>query len=198
LSPFLFAVYVDNLANLCTFSCGLRIVLNADDLLLLVPSISGLESLLNLCECELDMVINNKKSCYICIRPRSNITCAAMSMSTGAIIPWMDEIRYLGVFIVRSWLFKCSLAHAKKSFYRSTNAIFGKVGQLASEEVTLQLIKSKRIPVLLYGLEECPLNKSDLQSLDFVINRFFMKLFRTRVIPHQINTVTRHDHLQSC
>jgi len=35
------------------------------------------------------------------------------------------------------------------------------------------------IPVLLYGLEACPLNKSDLHSLDFVINRFFMKLFRT-------------------
>ena len=68
---------------------------------------------------------------------------------------------------------------AKKSFYRSANAIFGKVGRLASEEVTLQLIKSKCIPVLLYGLEVCPLNKSDLHSLDFVINRFFMKLFRT-------------------
>ena len=63
--------------------------------------------------------------------------------------------------------------------YRSANAIFGKVGRLASEEVTLQLIKSKCIPVLLYGLEACPLNKSDLHSFDFVINRFFMKLFRT-------------------
>jgi len=91
----------------------------------------------------------------------------------------MDEIRYLGVFIVRSRLFKCYLDHAKKSFYRSANAIFGKVGQFASEEVTLQLIKSKCIPVLLYGLEACPLNKSDLHSLDFAINRFFMKLFRT-------------------
>jgi len=49
LSPFLFAVYVDDLANLCTFSCGLHIVLYADDILLLAPSISGLESLLNLC-----------------------------------------------------------------------------------------------------------------------------------------------------
>ena len=49
----------------------------------------------------------------------------------------------------------------------------------ASEEVTLQLIKSKCIPVLLYGLEACPFNKSDLHSLDFVINKFFMKLFRT-------------------
>jgi len=38
-------------------------------------------------------------------------------ISMGAIIPWMDEIRYLGVFIVRSRLFKCLLHHAKKSFY---------------------------------------------------------------------------------
>jgi len=86
----------------------------------------------------------------------------------------MDEIRYLGVFIVQSRLFKCSLDHAKKSFYRSANAIFR---QLTSEEMTLQLTKSKCIPVLLYGLEACPLNKSDQHSLDFVINRFFIKLF---------------------
>ena len=32
---------------------------------------------------------------------------------------------------------------------------------------------------MLYGLEACPLNKADLNSLDFVINRFFMKLFKT-------------------
>jgi len=71
----------------------------------------------------------------------------------------------------RSRLFKCSLDHAKKS-YLSANAIFGKVGRVASEEVTLQLNKSKCIPVLLYGLEACPLNKSDLHSLDFVIKTF--------------------------
>jgi len=34
----------------------------------------------------------------------------------------------------------------------------------------------------LYGLEVCPLTKSDLQSLDFVINRFFTKLFVTKSI----------------
>ena len=27
--------------------------------------------------------------------------------------------------------------------------------------------------ILLYGLESCPLGKSDLSSLDFVINRFY-------------------------
>jgi len=47
---------------------------------------------------------------------------------------------------------------------------------------SLQLIKVKCLPVLLYGLEACPLTKSDLQSLDFVINRFFMKFFTTKNI----------------
>ena len=36
----------------------------------------------------------------------------------------------------------------------------------------IYLIISKCIPVLLYGLEACPLVKSELSSLDFVINRF--------------------------
>ena len=33
--------------------------------------------------------------------------------------------------------------------------------------------------ITVYGLEACPLNKLQLASLDFVINRFFMKLFNT-------------------
>ena len=39
------------------------------------------------------------------------------------------------------------------------------------------IIKSKCIPALLYGLEACPLTKSDTRSLDFVINRFFNETF---------------------
>jgi len=33
--------------------------------------------------------------------------------------------------------------------------------------------------MLMYGLEICPLRKSDLKALDFVVDRFFMKLFQT-------------------
>jgi len=33
------------------------------------------------------------------------------------------------------------------------------------------------MPILLYGLEALPLNKSQLSSLDFMVNRFLMKLF---------------------
>ena len=35
------------------------------------------------------------------------------------------------------------------------------------------------IPILLYGLEACPLLKSDLLSIDFIVNSLFMKLSKT-------------------
>jgi len=54
----------------------------------------------------------------------------------------------------------------------AANSIFGKIGRCASEEVILQLISSKCIPILLYGLEVLPMQKYQLNSLDFVINRF--------------------------
>jgi len=43
---------------------------------------------------------------------------------------------------------------------------------VASEEVTLYLVKSKCIPIFLYGLEVCELSKSQMASQDFTINRF--------------------------
>ena len=98
----------------------------------------------------------------------------------------MDELRYLGIFIVRAPVFRCSLEHAKRPFYRAANGIFGKIGRIASEEVTIQLLKSKCLPLLLYALKPCNLTKRDLQLLDFTINRFFMKIFGTS----DINVVT--------
>jgi len=68
--------------------------------------------------------------------------------------------------------FKCSIEYHKRSFYRAANGIFGKVGRFASEEVIVQLLLHKCIPILLYGLEVCALNTSSLQSLDFTVNRF--------------------------
>jgi len=41
------------------------------------------------------------------------------------------------------------LCNAKRSFYRTPNEMFGKIGRFASEKVTLQLIHSKCMPALL-------------------------------------------------
>ena len=71
------------------------------------------------CEIELDkldMVINTRKSCCLRIGPRNNVSCLPVSLSHGTVISWVDEMRYLGIFIVRSRTFKCFLERAKSHF----------------------------------------------------------------------------------
>jgi len=87
--------------------------------------------------------------------------------------------RYLGVFIVRANKFKCSIDQAKRAFFHAANSIFAKVGRLASEEDTVQLLKQKCLPILLYGLDVYNSDKRSMHSLDFTVNRFVMKLFQT-------------------
>jgi len=48
----------------------------------------------------------------------------------------------LGFHIISAKAFGCSLVHAKKFFYRAFNAVFGKVAGVASEEVTVELLKA--------------------------------------------------------
>ena len=110
---------------------------------------------------------------------RFDCGCTNITSTDGLSLPWVNELRYLGVFIVSSRKFKCSLDHVKRAFYCAANAWFGKVARAASEEVVLYLVKSKRYPILLYGLEACVLNKEENRSIDFTKTRFFMKLFRT-------------------
>ena len=74
---------------------------------------------------------------------------------------------------MRSVKFKCLLDHAERNFYRSSNSIFGKVSRAASEKVVLHLIKTKCLPMLLYGLEVCSLTEADQRSLDFAVMRFY-------------------------
>jgi len=95
----------------------------------------------------IDMVINVKTSWCVCIGPRNDFSCEPLNRVA---IPWVNELRYLDIFIVRSRNFKCLLTNAKKSFYRS-NAVFDKIGRIVPEEATVELISSKRILVLIYG-----------------------------------------------
>ena len=81
--------------------------------------------------------------------------------------------------LIAARVFKCSYDNAKRKFYRAFNAIFGKVGRTASEEVIIQLFKSKCLPVLYYGLEACPVNRDQVRSLDYVIHSCFRKIFAT-------------------
>ena len=58
--------------------------------------------------------------------------------------------------------------------------LVGKIGRLAFEEVILELVGSKCLPVLLYGLECYPLIKSDLSYvislIVFLMSKFALSL----------------------
>jgi len=81
----------------------------ADDILLIAPSVSMLQNLLLTCDREfnsLDMSINLKKTCRMRIGPRNHRLCANINIRNGGEIPCVDEIRYLGLFIVCSTNFR--------------------------------------------------------------------------------------------
>ena len=122
----MFAIYLNDVHAARSLTPRSYIILYADDILLIAPSIGELQSLFHVCEIELnwlDMSINEKKSCCIRIGPRSDLKCASITTSNGHNLPWVNEVRYLGTYIISHHHFKCSVTQAKKSFHRSVNAI---------------------------------------------------------------------------
>ena len=59
--------------------------------------------------------------------------------------------------------------------------------QLYSPRFVLQLVKSKCLPELCYGVDVCPVNKSQTASLQYVVDNCFRKIFdvkSTEIVRH--------------
>jgi len=188
LSPYLFALYIDSIFDKVkrfNFGCNLKwfclsIILYADDILLLAPTVSSLQQLLYICETELawlDMSINVKKSSCIRVGPRYNSLCCNLTTLDGQEIMWTNKVRYLGVYLVSSKTLSCNYDLIKKSFYRAFNAIYGKVGRLASVNVVIELLKTKCMPILFYALEACPISSRQFRSLNHAVVSCARKIF---------------------
>ena len=68
LSPILFALYKDDISNSVSFFQGCHIILYADDIILISPSVLMLQHPLHACEIELnniDMAINFRKNLLV-------------------------------------------------------------------------------------------------------------------------------------
>jgi len=79
------------------------------------------------------------------------------------------------------------VAQLMQFMYRAFNAVFSKVGRTASPDVVLQLVKSKCLPALCYGVDVCPVNKSQTASLQYVVDNCFRKIFdvkSTEIVRH--------------
>ena len=99
LSPCLFAIYTDGLVKKvqsCGYGCYVRhtcvsILLYADDILLLAPSVSALQLLVSVCEelKWLDIFHKCQKSAFLHIGPRYNAKCKCITTSSGGEISWL-------------------------------------------------------------------------------------------------------------
>ena len=90
LSPSLLCLYIDNIVTMlkslghdcnALLTCT-NIFLYADDIMLILPSVSMLQTMLQLCESEildLDMSIKVNKSVCMRVFPRLNATCANLT-----------------------------------------------------------------------------------------------------------------------
>jgi len=115
-SPLLFAVYINDLIMSFPNNGGVYAILYADDIVLISPTVCMLQNMLTTCELELqvlDLVIDPKKSFCIRIGPRNAITCVHICSSSGVLLPWVKEMKYLGVTIVSSRNFKISTVHGR-------------------------------------------------------------------------------------
>ena len=106
----LFAIFIDSVINkiiCCGQGCYLAsrcgsIILYADDILLLSPTVTSLQSMFNICDEELqslNMYINPSKSACMRIDPRCKQACLCITTNEGMPIPWCDTCRYLGVYL---------------------------------------------------------------------------------------------------
>ena len=159
----LFALFIDDIiayVNSQNVGCmynlfNVSIILYADDILVLSPSAQSLQQLLSACDCEaklrqLDLAINIKKSVCLRVGPRCHSSCSPMVRRYVGLTIFVISV-YLSVALLR---FSCSFDSAKRSFYRSFNAIFGKVCRAASEEVVLHLVKLRQ-NVCLFAILRC-------------------------------------------
>ena len=156
---------------------------NIVDIILAAPSVSSLQLLVTECQKALDVLdlaINVKKCDCIRIGRRHSVACLPISLCDGQLIHWSNTITYLGVTIVSATSFNCSFKVAKGKFYRAFNAIFGKVGRCANEVVTVELLRAKCMPILLYAVEACPIKSSEINNLQFALTGAIMKIFNTK------------------
>jgi len=122
------------------------------------------------------MRVNPKKSSRIRFGARFSVKCSNDQHLNNCKLSSSDKLRCLGSRDL-SRIFACFFSHARQSMYRAFNLVFSKVGRIASPGVEVKLVKSKCLPILCYGIDVCPVNKSHIGSLHYVVDNCFRKMF---------------------
>ena len=182
LAPVLFAILINDVIIKCNRADIGLILVYADDIMLIARSVHALQELFDVVQRELNWLnleLNYAKCCALRIGHRFDKPCACLKTTDGYSIVWVNVVRYLGIFLLKSRKFECSTDNCKRSFNRACNSILSRIMGVASEIVIMQLIRFKCLPILLYGSDVLTYKRAQTSALDFCLIRFAMKIFRS-------------------
>ena len=151
-----------------------------DNLILLSPSISELQTMVRICCCELEAInltLNVKKSKCLRIGKNCFSKCCDI-MANNITIAWTTEVKYLGITIIRGKKFRVSFEEAKAKFYSAFNALYSKLGCILDINVIIHLMEYITVPILCYAIDCLELSKTELSSLNFTLKRALFKIFK--------------------
>ena len=150
----------------------------ADDIVLLAPSLKGLQKLLLLCQtyCEVwDIKLNANKSKAMAFGKGQ--TPSFQLILNSAPINWVEKWKYLGVTIVHGRRFGCCTEETLSKFYRSMNSIL-RVDGKSDDIVMLRLLESHCVPLLSYAIEVIHVaDKRQSRKMRVAYNSVFRRLF---------------------
>lgn len=124
----------------------------------------------------LDLNFNNKKCVALRIGKRFNKAVKSLLLD-GQELFFVNEIKYLGVYIKGDVYFRCSYVQNKLKFYRCFNSIYSKCKSASSELICVNLFKSYCMPLVLYAMEAIDPLANELNALDKLISNAIGKIF---------------------
>jgi len=152
--------------------------LYADDILLLSPTVSGLQNMLDICAevaSILSLEFNVTKSQCLVIGKMCKSEIMPMNLNGNNVI-WCDTIKYLGVHLQSDRCVKFNISHTKRNFYAACNSIF-----LHSHGVNdialLHLRESYSFSVIMYAFPALSLSNRQVKELNVCWNNVIRRVF---------------------
>lgn len=153
-------------------------LLYADDVILLSPTIAGLQTMLDKCS-ELAVLLSlsfNVSKCHCIVIGRMyNFDIRPMTLC-GKSVDWCKSIKYLGVHLLNNKTVKFDINPSKRAFYAACNSIFMH-GSGIDELAMLALQESYSLSVLMYATTALSLNNRQIDELNVCWNSVIRRLF---------------------
>jgi len=186
ISPALFNMFVnDFLSNLRNCNAGCKVngrfvgaIMYADDLIILSPTVAGLQEMLACCEAtskDISLDFNCKKCSCIAIGSASKLRITDMSLCND-VISWSNAFKYLGVNFIASRKLSIDTIPIKRKFFVACNCILGKAKCL-DDLIKLSLMESYCLPILTYATVSMKMSQVQINDLNACWNSVYRRIF---------------------